>query len=74
MEHLSDLSSEHVVGEHSPGTEASPPPDRACLICKQRAWRWIVEQRVYVCGGDQALHEEYTAWHQQTFPWLHRQL
>lgn len=45
-----------------------PPPDRACLVCGQRAWQWNPEKRVYACGGNQVAHEAYAAWHRATFP------
>ena len=51
-------------------TPLYPPPDRARLVCGQRAWQWNPEKRVYACGSNQATHEEYAAWHRATFPWL----
>ncbi len=46
------------------------PPERACLVCGQRAWKWNPATQTYECRGDQAAHAAYTAWHQATFPWL----
>jgi len=58
------------LAESSEATPLYPPPDRACLVCRQRAWQWNPEKRVYACSGNQAAHEEYATWHRATFPWL----
>lgn len=47
-----------------------PAPERACLVCGQRAWVWKPAIQAYVCGGDQDAHAEYATWHRATFPWL----
>lgn len=73
IENPSDLATEQESEQaHSRGIP--PAPDRACFVRKQQAWRWNAEKQIFECGGDQALHEEYAVWHQQTFPWLHGQV
>ena len=48
----------------------SPPPARACLVCRQRAWKWNAERAMYECTGAPEIHAEYARWSHTTFPWL----
>ena len=70
MENLFDLTLEPSEAPATSEAPLYPPPERACMVCGLRAWQWDTEKRVYACGGNQAAHEEYAAWHQATFPWL----